>query len=126
MTRKFNSTQSINIYNRLGLEVSNLNEFRVDILGEIIEKNWCSSFEHLLKSASDHDTREKILISMSSLLDNCRQAFTTSSSLRETLMSLQSEYDSTGNDDDLYFAQIKHRVDDILKLVDSNKERVDL
>ena len=101
---------------------------RINFLDELIEKKWCTHFELVLKSAGDHDTREKIIISLLSLVENCKKEFFENESLIQVLSSMYNEYNALVNlekdlEDDNYFKNIINYIGQVLRLIDTNKKQ---
>lgn len=59
----------------------------IKLVDELIEKNWCEHFAGLLEIADDHDSREKILNSMMTLVKHCQTSFRN-----EELITLVKKY----------------------------------
>lgn len=86
-------------------------------------KNWCDHFEPLLLKAKDHDTREKVLIAMTTLKDKCKSEFQKNKNLIQTLNKLQSEFRTLVAEEngDEYFIKLKSCVDLILSQIISDR-----
>ncbi len=99
---------------------------------ELIEKKWCTHFELLLSAASDHDTREKILISMLGSARACRTELAKNIKLIGILTNLENEYksliisesknDNKDDDADGYYEKIEDLIAQLLKLANSNQK----
>jgi hypothetical protein len=100
-------------------------------LEELVEKNWCGHFESLLRAANDHDTREKVLISMLGMLSNCGKELIDNKSLVGLLNELSVEYKSLISneaaaevvEDDGYYKKIDGFIAQILSSVDLNRKQ---
>jgi hypothetical protein len=55
--------------------LSSFSHLRLDILKELVNRNWCRHFQAILSNAADHDTREKVLQSMLNLIEPCETSF---------------------------------------------------
>ncbi|RMZ93500.1 nucleotide exchange factor SIL1 [Brachionus plicatilis] len=96
---------------------------QINLMGELIEKKWCDHFSGLLAVADDHDSIEKILASMMTLLNSC-QVRLQSEELVKILKNHVDVYENlakTEQDDD-YFARIAKNIKTILNEVKSKQD----
>jgi hypothetical protein len=86
----------------------------------------------LLSHADDHDTREKILKSILTLMDKCtKNLLKNQHSLTSSLRKIKNEYankmadvktDTTADDDDSYFKDMLKVIDTILSHLEIKQE----
>ncbi len=83
----------------------------------------------LLNSANDHDTREKILISMLGMSNACKKELNENLKLIEILKNLDNEYKSlisgeskTGDEDDGYYKKIEEIITQLIKAFGSDRK----
>jgi hypothetical protein len=94
--------------------------FRVDIIRQIKEKDWCAMVTSLL-ALQEHDSREKVLLAMDTLIGDCVDSF--ANSLLQ-LNLLKKEYSSRAiqeaseNDSDTYFADLLTKIESILQKIE--------
>ncbi|XP_038071003.1 nucleotide exchange factor SIL1-like [Patiria miniata] len=93
---------------------------QVNLLSEMMKQGWCEIIPSLLQ-APEHDVREKVLLAMQLLLDECQMNYYKDKQLIGRLSELKSEYEKhaleeqveTGGTED-YFTQLSHLVTDIM------------
>ena len=93
----------------------------------MVEKKWCSKFLKIMENLYDHDSREKVLISMLNLIEECRISF-SNNNLIQILNNLKQEYTSlilkgNGKYEEEYFIEVLSLIEKILeKIKINNKE----
>ena len=73
-----------------------------------MRKNWCENFELLLSKAEDHDTREKIINSIKTLVNECSDSFCNNRNMKSNLKKLEKEYVNLKetDEDGAYFTEL--------------------
>ena len=90
--------------------------FRVPLIETLQELGWCELITTLL-SSQEHDSREKVLVAMDSLIKHCRKSFSNSIS---QLVKLKTEYEDlakaelTEKQEDHYFTGLLNNVDSVI------------
>lgn len=102
-----------------------LNKFysKLELKKRVLEHNWCQNLNKLLLgliiTGEDHDSVEKCLIAMQTLLVDCGDVYE-----KELLLSLQKSYqiliDSDKNGDNSFFVSLKDLCDHILHYTKNN------
>ncbi|CAF1098294.1 unnamed protein product [Brachionus calyciflorus] len=99
----------------------------MNLRDELIEKNWCDHFGELLLNSQDHDSREKILDSMITLVKECKVKFYVLESL---LNNMLNEYEilakNQDDQDDDYFSRFTKNLGVILNEINLTNSRQDL
>ena len=100
-----------------------------------MENDWCSHYRILLENANEHDQREKILDSMTSMSEDCKLKWSNSSIL-QLVTRLSEEYERLSNEesqedgnDGNYFGKMSQKVASIrqnLQTASSQADRTDL
>lgn len=107
-------------------DITTIDQYQnINLVEELIEKNWCDHFESLLTIAEDHDSREKILDSMISLVEPCQIRF-RNEDLVKTIKKYLNEYQNLAKmeeEDDDYFVKF---VDNFKTLLSQIKLKQDL
>lgn len=86
-----------------------------------MRKNWCENFELLLNKAEDHDTREKIINSIKTLVNECSESFCINRNMKSNLKKLRKEYvnlNETDEDGGAYFTELITSIDSVLDKID--------
>ena len=97
--------------------------FRIDLIEELMEKNWCDEYLALLNNADEHDTREKILNSIVTLADECHESLRNNRNLITNLKKLKKEYIKIQQIDyEVYFNDLVEKIDFILARLDTKDE----
>lgn len=100
-----------------------------------MEFNWCKYYEFVFLRADDHDSREKMIDSLSSLIGECRTRFSSadSQSIQKILSDLESEYkrlasDEIESDEGNYFGKMLSKIQSLRSEFNSssNKVHIDL
>jgi hypothetical protein len=76
--------------------------------------DWCNNLLDLLRESTEHDTREKILETIKTLLSACSYKFELKTAVK-TLKELVQEYDNlaSADDNDSYFRTISDLANNI-------------
>ena len=97
---------------------------RVHLEDNLIDQGWCQLIPSLL-TLPEHDSREKIITSMTTLKDSCRSGFVNSieklSQLRTEYLPLSGE-EMRENSADMYFTDILMMVDSLIKFLSVKDE----
>lgn len=91
-------------------------------MDELMEKKWCEAYEILLNDAEDYDTREKIINSIMTLIDKCRENFRSNRNLLNNLKRFKKEFAKTVENDDNYLLNLIQNIDYILLKIDTKDE----
>ena len=97
---------------------------KILLLENLIEQKWCSNFEKILDGHLDHDSREKILTSVLTLVNACREDFKKSQF--QALTNLRKEYNKLASEetdsDETYFSEILQLIENIIFNLRVNEE----
>ncbi|XP_053935780.1 nucleotide exchange factor SIL1 [Cuculus canorus] len=98
-----------------------LQQYRqVKLVPAVVEQDWCVVVSNLL-AMPEHDTREKVLKTVSVLMAFCKERFQGDQALSSTLSLLRSEYEELAaeeqreGDKDGYFKELLGSVDSIIQ-----------
>ena len=82
--------------------------FRTDLKERLSETDWCNYLAKLLVESNEHDTREKVLKSIQTLVDVCKKKINNLKVFLKILTDLTNSYKnlSINSEDDEYFRQI--------------------
>ncbi|XP_069755275.1 nucleotide exchange factor SIL1 isoform X2 [Narcine bancroftii] len=92
----------------------------VNLLPPLPEQGWCELFPKLLTS-TEHDTREKVLKTMSLMMVFCREVYQAAEDLKASLIQLQLEYknlaaeEQRDGEQDGYFLGMLNSVNSIIE-----------
>eukprot|EP00062_Callorhinchus_milii_P007108 gi/632948390/ref/XP_007889572.1/ PREDICTED: nucleotide exchange factor SIL1 isoform X2 [Callorhinchus milii] len=92
----------------------------IDLLPAMLEQDWCILVPTLLTSP-EHDTREKVLKTMSFMMSSCRNHYQALQGLNSSLSELQEEYqrlaavERSEADEDGYFVGLLNSIDSIIQ-----------
>ena len=90
------------------------------------EQGWCNLISSLL-GVSDHDAREKVIVAMKTLTEECKWTFISS---MDKLVQLETEYKHLSqeeikeNDDDIYFTTILKTLEKLIAEVQTVKDEL--
>lgn len=89
-----------------------------------MDKDWCANYEILLSNAEEHDTREKIINSIITLIAECGESFRSNRNMISNLRKLKKEYTKVDKNDtdDTYFTGLVTSIDHVLAKIDSKSK----
>ena len=98
---------------------------------KLLENDWCSHYRILLENAHEHDQREKIFDSMTSMANDCQLKWSSNgilqlvTKLSEEYQRLSTEESQEDATDGSYFAKMSQKVDLIRQNLQKNSFQTD-